>query len=222
MKYEKCLTCKQLGETCDGPNLMAMETAELGLWCNELRKKKPGMTYDRIAADTGVSKSAVHSFLNGTHADYRRETFRPIVKYITGGKWDDNPCGNITNTEKAAYEEKIQHLKDEIQWRDDTIQHLTKNNESMETLVANSNARHTADKDFLRKQLEDRYYFLKRKDKVIVMLSVMLALCVTAIIAALIIDRMNGGVGFFWLESLLNRGIGNGSRQLGCLPNWII
>lgn len=215
MKYEKCLTCNQLGNTCDGPNLMAMETTELGLWCNELRKHKPGMTYDKIAAETGVSKSAVHGFLNGSHADYRRETFRPIVKYITGGKWDDNPCGNITNAEKAAYEEKIQHLKDEIQWRDDKIHDLANNFESMQTLVKNTNARNTKSQEFLQGQI-------KSKNKAIIALSICLGISLAVIIAALIVDRLNSGVGFFWLESLLHRSIENGTRLNSCLPNWII
>lgn len=220
MKYVKCLSCEQLGVKCDGPNLLAMETVDLGLWCNELRKENPSMTYDKIAADTELSKSTVRDFLIGKHEDCSMHTARTIAKYITNGKWDDNPCGNITNSEKIAYEEKIKQLEGEIKWREDKIQHLTKNNESMETLVANSNARHTADKDFLRKQLDDRYQFLKRKDKVIVILSVLLALCVMVIIAALVIDRLNSNIGFFWLEGLLHRETGNTFKLVSKLTGW--
>ncbi|MBQ2976823.1 MAG: hypothetical protein IJE17_04975 [Clostridia bacterium] len=199
MKYEKCLTCNQLGNTCDGPNFMAMETIELGLWCNEKRKQIPGLTYDKIAAVTGVSKSAVHSFLNGTHSDYRRETFRPIVKLITGGKWDDNPCGNISNSEKAAYEEKIQHLKDEIAWRDDKIQHLTKQGESMQVLITNTNKRNADTQEFFKKEA-------KRKNRTIAILATFLGLSLAVIFAALVIDRLDHNIGFFWLESLFTPG----------------
>lgn len=198
LKYEKCLTCKQLGDTCDGPNFITMETSELGLWCNELRKHKPWMTYDWIHNETGVSKSAVHGFLTGAHADYRRETFRPIVKCIIGGKWTDNPCGNISNTEKAAYEDRIKELEKlldyEVRWRDDKIAHLQKNNASMEMLITNTNARLTKDKDFLR--------------KIIVVLGISLGICLLVIITALVVDKLDPSKGFFWLRSFLG-GDGN-------------
>lgn len=216
MKYEKCLSCDQLGASCDGPNLLAMETIDLGLWCNELRKDSPGMTYDKIALDTDLSKSAVRDFLTGKHDDCSMRTARTIARYITKGKWDDNPCGNLTNSEKAAYEEKIRQLENSVVWHEDKIKDLKEKNASLETLVANTNARMTADKDFLRRQLEDRYQFLKRKDKVIVILSVLLALCLLVIIAALVIDRTNGGVGFFWLEGLFRpQGVTDGMDLIG-------
>lgn len=202
MKYEKCLSCDQLGQNCDGPNLLAMDTIDLGLWCNELRKDNPGMTYDKISADTELSKSAVRDFLTGKHDDCSMRTARTIARYITKGKWDDNPCGNLTNSEKAAYEERIRQLEKDRVWHEDKIKQLEKNAEAMQTLIANTNARATQDKDFLRRQLDERYQFLKRKDKAIVILSVLLALCVLLIITALIIDRTNGEIGFFWLESL--------------------
>ena len=50
--YEKCLECKKLGNPCDGPNFMAMGTAELIEWCNNRRKQIPGMTYDKIVEIT--------------------------------------------------------------------------------------------------------------------------------------------------------------------------
>lgn len=198
MKYEKCLSCKQLGTTCDGPNFLAMDAIELGHWCDEKRKQIPGLTYDKLAADTELSKSAVYGFLHGAHTDYRLETIRPIVRRITGGKWDDNPCGNLTNSERVQMEEKVRALEKEIAWRDDKIQHLQGNNASMQMLITNTNARNTQDKDFLRSQI-------KGKNKTIVALSICLGITLAVIIAALIVDRLNGDIGFFWLEGLLQR-----------------
>lgn len=207
--YEKCLECKKLGNPCDGPNFMAMPTEDLIHWCNARKKQLPGLTYDRIVEKTGLSKGTISGFFTGTHADYRIETIRPILKLLIGGEWEDSPCGDPTSEERAKYEDKHRQLEEGIAWRDDKIKHLMQQNEdllkqkeAMQTLITNTNARNTQDKDFLRKQLDERYHFLKRKDKVIIVLSVLLGLSVTAIIAALIIDRLNGDVGFFWLESL--------------------
>ena len=205
MKYEKCLTCKQLGIDCDGPNFLAMDTIELGQWCDEKRKTIPGMTYDRLAAETGISKTAIYNFLKGIHPDCRLETIRPIVKLLTGGKWDDNPCGSVTNTEKADYEDRIKELEKlldyEVRWRDDKIKHLETTNESMQTLVTNTNARYTKDKDFLREQIRNR-------NKAVTVLSVCLGICLLLIIGALVVDKTDPSKGFFWLRSFLG-GDGN-------------
>lgn len=195
MKYEKCLTCAQLGKTCDGPNLLILESEELREWLNALRKNRPGMTYDHTAVETGVSKTAIYNFLTGAHPDCRLDTVRPIAKCYIGGNCGENPCGNVTNSEKAAYEEKIRQMEKEIEWRDDKIKHLSHNAESMQTLITNTNARNTEQQKFLREQI-------KGKNKAIISLVVPLALCLLVIITALIIDRNDGSVGFFWLDSL--------------------
>lgn len=197
MKHEKCLTCKQLGNTCDGPNFMAMETEELGLWCNRIRKQIPGMTYDKIAAVTGVSKSSVHGFLNGTHADFRLDTIRPVVKYITGGKWEDESCGNVMAEERTAYENRIQSLEAEISWRDDRIQHLLKENGKLHGEITDNNENHKDSFAHLQKET-------KRKNRIITALTIIVAILLAVIIAALVVDYLNTHIGFFWLESLLH------------------
>lgn len=191
MKYEKCLSCEQLGTTCDGPNLLSMDTVELGQWCNELRKNNPGMTYDRVATDTQLSKSAVRDFLIGSHVDCSMHTARTIAKYITNGKWDDNPCGNVSNNEKAAYEERIKQLETEVDHLDVRLKAVKKTNESLETLVKNNNTRTTQDKEFLRGEI-------KCKNRSIVVLGVLLGISVMFIMASLIIDSINPNLGFFW------------------------
>lgn len=208
MKYEKCLTCKQLGEACDGPNLLLLDTLELGEWCNELRKKRPGATFDKTAAETKVSKTAVYNFLTGAHPDCRLETARPVARWLIGGDAEGNACGSVTNSEKAAYEGKIKELEKlleyEIRWRDDKILHFQSLNTSLETLITNSNARATTDKDFLRSQI-------KSKNKVIAVLAAFLGLALLIIIGALIVDRINPEVGFFWLRGLFDGKSGIGS-----------
>ena len=182
MKYEKCLTCSQLGVSCDGPNFLAMDTTEIGLWFNMKRKQVPGMTYDKIAAETGISKSAVHGFLNGKHADYRLETIRPIAKLITGGKWDDNPCGNLSNVERDQYDQKTQQLEADVKWRDDKINHLLYQVKTLQD-----------DQDFFKEQI-------RSKNKFLTALGIALSLAVSIIIIVLIIDRINPNIGFFWVN----------------------
>ena len=193
MKYAKCLTCKHLGADCDGANLLIMDTPELREWCEELRKIRPGMTYDKLSGITGVSKTAVYNFLHGTGTtECRIDTARLIAKALIGGNVDDNPCGNVTSSEKAAYEEKIRQLEHDIEWYRKEISHYEGENADM-------NSRYTYSRDFLCGQI-------KAKNKVILALAISLGVCLLAIIAALIIDRLDPSMGFFWLRSWLGTG----------------
>ena len=187
--YEKCLTCQKIGISCDGPNFMAMGTDELVDWCIARRKQIPGMTYDKIQEATGLSKGTISGFFNKTHGDFRIETIRPILKVLVGGAWSDSPCDDPAEHERAQYEAEIRR-------RDETIERLEQLNGSLQTLVANTNARYTKDKDFLRSEM-------KRKNRSIAIFATLFAICLLLIIAALIIDFMNENVGYFWLRSML-------------------
>lgn len=204
--YEKCLECKKLGNPCDGPNFMAMSTEDLIHWCNERKKQLPGLTYDRIVEQTGLSKGTVSGFFKGTHADYRIETIRPILKLLVGGEWEDSPCGDPTAEERAHYEDRIRELEAGIAWRDDKINHLMNSNHSMETLIANTNKRHEDANAHHEEQLQFLRREIKRKNKFMTAMTVVAILALLYIIVTLIIDRMNGDVGFFWLEGLLRPG----------------
>jgi len=195
MKYEKCLTCKQLGAGCDGPNLLLMDTAELGQWCNELRKLRK-MTYDGVTAEAAMSKTAVYGFLTSANHECRIDTCRSVAKVLIGGNYDDNPCGNVSNSEKAAYEERIRQIERDIEWYKKQVEYLEKDNAGLQTLVTNTNKRHTASQEFMRIQI-------KGKNKAILILAILLGVCLVAIIAALIVDKANLDKGFFWLRSWL-------------------
>lgn len=211
MRYERCLECKQLGITCDGPNLLSMNPGELGEWCDELRKKRPGFTYDKTAAVAKVSKTAAYGFLTAAHEDCNYYTAHAVsgALILSGGEWTDCPCGNVSNSEKAAYEATIEKLQTSVIWHEDKIQDLKEKNAALETLVVNTNARMTKDKEFLQKQIGN-------KNKVIIILSVFLGIALLAIFTALVIDRLDPSIGFFWLEGLLHpQSVKDGLKLIG-------
>lgn len=219
MMHSECVNCPKLGISCI-PNFAAMTVAELVNWC-KLRKTYLGLSNTRIAELANMSKGTVDGLFASSHSDFRYETIRPVLKVLVGGDWSGDACPEPTADERAKYEaliheqqEKMKALEDAVQWRDDKIQHLTRNNDSMQTLITNTNARHTKDKDFLSEQI-------RSKNKTIAILSTFLGLALLVIIAALVIDRLNGDMGFFWLDSMLHRSVENGTQLNGCLPNRI-
>lgn len=183
--YKECLECKKLGNPCDGPNFMAMNTDDLIHWCNERKKQLPGLTYDRIVEQTGLSKGTVSGFFSGKHTDYRIETVRPILKMLVGGEWENSPCGDPTAEERARYEDKIRQLEADIAWRDDKINHIL------------------AEEKYLKEQIANERATIKTLKRALIAVSTLLGLALTLIIIALIVDRLNGDMGFFWLDGLL-------------------
>ena len=207
--YESCISCTKASISCHGPHLPDL-TIEEAIVLMKARKKFLNLTNQVVAERSKTPKGTIDGIFAGTHTDLRFETLRPAWNVLFGGYAADNACHDLLDSERAKYEERIRQLEKDVVWHEDKIKHLTQQNEdllkqkeAMQTLITNTNARATQDKDFLRKQLDERYHFLKRKDKTIIILSVLLGISLLTIITALIIDRMNGGVGFFWLESLL-------------------
>lgn len=208
--YQECVSCPKLGVSCDGPNFASRPAAELVSWC-KARKDFLKLSNGRIAEMAGMSKGTVDGLFASAHADFRFETIRPVLRVLVGGEFPGMPCPEPSSSEKAAYEERIRQLEKDIEWRDDKIQHLTKNNDAMQLLITNTNKRNADTQDFLRKQINN-------KNKVIALLAVLLAVCLIVIVGALVIDRLNPDIGFFWLRGLFNP---QGAHDLGSVTGAI-
>ena len=201
--YTKCATCPKLGNTCDGPRYVSMTAQELISWC-AARKKHLGLSNQKIADMANMAKGTVDGIFAASHTDFKYETIRPIIRVLLGREWNEDPCDDLTDGERSALEKKIQQLEKDVERLEDRNRDLVETNASLKMLVTNTNTRTTADKDFLRGEM-------KRKNKTIAILSVLLGITVSTIIAALIIDRINPEIGFFWLRSWLG---GSGSEYL--------
>lgn len=191
--YSECLKCEKIGVSCDGPNFVAMSTQELLTWC-KARKEHLHLSNARLAEMSGMPKGTIDRLFAGEHTDVRFETIRPLLKALTGGAWSGNPCA--AQQEDEALRKKVQELEKELRLRDESIAHLKDNYSSMTTLVANTNKRHEEQLKFLRDEI-------KRKNKVMVILAVIMSLALLYILITLIIDRTDPSKGFWWLEGIL-------------------
>lgn len=197
MMYEECLHCKKLGNSCDGPNFMAMPVHDLVAWGNARRKLLPGMTYDKFVDETDLSKGTVSGFFGGTHSDYRLETIRPILRLLVGGKWGARPCADPGDNERAAYEERIKQLEAEAKAREEKMQLLAEENSRLQEHIKKDNEQHQEQLKYLRGES-------KRKNKAVTILAVVAGIALLYIIITLIIDRLDPSRGLWWLEGLLH------------------
>ena len=208
--YESCVTCLKAGTSCREPRITDMSIEE-AIVLMKARKKFLGYSNQYIAdrCTPKMAKGTIDGIFAATHADFRFETIRPVWNVLFGGEVPDNLCPELSEGERGKYEEKIRELEKlldyEVRWRDDKIKHFETMNDSLQTLVANTNARATQDKDFLKSEL-------KRKNKIIGIIGSFLGIALAVIITALIVDRLNDDMGFFWLRSWFD-GSGNGLMQ---------
>lgn len=206
--HEFCATCTKVGVSCRGPRLEKMTGEEAIALC-KARKAFLHLSNQQIADRAHMSKGTIDGLFAAAHTDFRFETIRPVWNVLFGGDMPDDACNDLTDSERSAYEEKIRQLEKSVVWHEDkiqdqkeTIKDLREKNAALELLVKNNNARMTKDKEFLQEQIHN-------KNKVIAILGVIVGVETIAIMTALIIDRLDPNVGFFWLRSWMGGGMEN-------------
>lgn len=196
--YNLCLNCIHIGEKCDGPNFLAMTTERWCEWCR-LRKEYLGWTNAHVADIAGISKVSVDRIMSGNVKDLRTTTVQAVTKALVNGSWGQYPCSMAADSEKEQVfvdspelVNKCSRLQNEL---DEVHQSEKRKVDFLKVQIAFMKDQLSV-KDM---QLRDRLNFIKRKDKIIFILAILLALTISTIMSALIVDKLNPGIGFFWL-----------------------
>jgi hypothetical protein len=117
--YNICISCPKLGQTCDGPNFLAMSVERWCEWCH-LRKDFLGWKNSYIADKAGVSKMSVDRIMTGDVKDLRITTMQAVTRALVNGTWGQSPCVLVTETEKEIYVDnpvivaQCQHLQNSL------------------------------------------------------------------------------------------------------------
>ena len=97
--YNICISCPKIGQTCDGPNFLAMSIERFCEWCR-LRRDYLGWKNQFIADKAGVSKISVDRIMAGDSKDLRITTMQAVARALVNGEWGKSPCVLVTETEK--------------------------------------------------------------------------------------------------------------------------
>ena len=168
--YNICISCPKIGQTCDGPNFLAMSIDRFCEWCR-LRRDHLGWKNQLVADKAGVSKISVDRIMTGDSKDLRITTMQAVAKALVNGSWGQSPCVLVAETEK------------EIQVDNPVIvaqcQHLQN---TLDTLTAEYKAERAAFReeaqkkiDFLRGQIAFKERQMDAKDKQIELLLSLIA-----------------------------------------------
>ena len=201
--YNSCIDCIHIGRNCDGPNFLAMEMTRLSEWCRlrkeYLHRSDPKWTNAYIAEQAGLSKVSVDRFLSGNADDLKISTTARILKVLVNGTWGQYPCSlaDVADQSSEDLSAECARLKSELE---------SAKSESQQKIAFLREQIEFKEKQMVAKDkiLQDNYDFIKRKNSIIGTLSLFLGITVFIIIAALVIDRLNPDMGFFWLSQLFD------------------
>ena len=97
-----CISCPKIGQSCDGPNFLAMSIERWCEWCH-LRRDHLKWKNQTIADKAGVSKISVERIMAGDVKDLRITTMQAVTRALVNGTWGQSPCVLVTETEKEIY-----------------------------------------------------------------------------------------------------------------------
>ena len=97
--YNICISCPKIGQTCDGPNFLAMSVERWCEWCR-LRRDFLGWKNHTVADKAGVSKMSVDRIMTGDVKDLRITTMQAVTRALVNGSWGQSPCVLVAETEK--------------------------------------------------------------------------------------------------------------------------
>lgn len=210
--YDICLNCEFLRESCDGPNILAMEYVRWVEWANR-RAKQLHLTRAMIAEQANLPKSTLDSILSGRTQDIRASTMRAITQVLVGGCWGQYPChlaAILMNSEELRVDEQIaelqRQLEEEKNKNTDLRMQLNAYHESHQKELAAVREESQKKTDWLKSRctvmdgyINDQKDSIKRKEKTIAALCVIIALLGSFIIGGLIYDKLHPDRG--WIQT---------------------
>ena len=117
--YNICISCSRIGQTCDGPNFLAMSVERWCEWCR-LRRDFLGWKNSTIAEKSNMSTISIDRIMRGDVKDLRITTMQAVSRALVNGSWGQSPCVLVTETEKEIYVDnpviiaQCQHLQNTI------------------------------------------------------------------------------------------------------------
>lgn len=100
--HNVCISCPKIGQTCDGPNFLAMTVERWCEWC-KLRRDFLGWKNQKVADEARVSKISVDRIMAGDVKDLRISTMQAVTRALVNGSWGQSPCVLVSGTDKDAY-----------------------------------------------------------------------------------------------------------------------
>lgn len=167
-----CLECDRFGQSCSGAN-MALCSPSLLRRILSLLMSRRRITHSGLSEASDVPKGTIDSFLSGKSADIRVGTSSRLLGALIG--IPDPSCPFLDRSEDVlSLREQVDRLESDAARQLEQI-------ERKDTLISG------------------HMKIIRRQNRVITVLGVVLAVALIIIFTALVVDFFNHNIGFFWL-----------------------
>ena len=196
--FNKCLKCQFLSNGCSGPNMTAMSPERVCEFL-QLRRLLLGYTYKKTATLSNLSEITVKRYLTNKVKDPSFLVIQALSRALVCDLDGTHPCPihlfpdeaeQAATACKAAQETLAQK---EIEFERELENERKKVSYLLEQIKFDETQMNVLDRI-----IDDRASFMKRKDRYIFVLALLLGLSLAVIIGALIVDVRNPAIGFFW------------------------
>lgn len=194
---KKCANCEHLGRDC--PKQMLYLTLDnLIDWCRSATARLH-LTHDDVAKTSGVPKGTIDRVLSRQSADCKYATIHAIVVDLLGRLGVESPCLDELLAADSAETEALMAQNAEMERK---LWDAERENRLLQKQVDSF----ASDREFLRSQVntKDRQLgMLSRTLKgwriAVISLGSLVFLLLSLVIVALLVDKVNPNIGFFWL-----------------------
>lgn len=191
-----CKNCEHLGRDCP-KKLMLLPLDELIDWCQYIMAKHK-ITHDLLARLSNTPKGTIDRVMAKHSADCRYSTIHAIVCALFEYLGISSVCLDEVAAEAAAQAYDISQKNDELQ------RALADSEKERQTLQARIEDL-VENRDLMKRQIVKKDTQIDALDstvrdqrRVIKTLAVLLSISVVTIIMALLVDKLNPNMGFFW------------------------
>ena len=181
--YEKCISCQHLGRDCI-PNFYIMPLNDMRHFAKR-RMTALGWKNADLSDESGVKEGTIKNTLSQKDRDVYYSTFAPMFCALIGCGNEETPCPEAA-VEESKHLEIIERLEKEKQELEQRLEEVKKDADKQAEFM----------KDELRKvraTSDDR-----KKWRNIFCIVAFIAIAI--IMLEIVVDVLNKGVGFFWLE----------------------
>lgn len=193
---EKCANCVRSGKNCI-PRILSFSAAELLHWCKE-RKRFLNLSNAEIAEKTNVPKGTIDRLFSAhEYTEFRFSSIQPVICLLIGCEPEALNCEDQYSNDND--------LQEQIKHKDEQLKALEVENRETQERIEGMEQQFREYSNKIRSEHADALKFFRNQVKyqrrVIVILGGLFFLTLALIIVALIIDRINPDIGFFWLSN---------------------
>lgn len=145
-KFEKCIKCDRMGESCV-PNLMLLPFSDLLIWWDKRQKHLKWSTQD-LADKSNVPVGTIKRIKAGEHPDCRYSTIKSILIALIGGTTDEFAC-----TEQV--EKELQQME-KLEKQAEMLSCVEQENKALKDRLASVDEQHRQDIRVVREEYSTR------------------------------------------------------------------